>query len=236
MDNIFYSNDILNLNQEFVLDEQESKHCILVLRLKIGDIINVVDGVGGFYKTQIIDDNKKKCSVIVNEVVREYNKRDFYLHIAVAITKNSSRYEWFVEKATEIGVDEITPFYSKNSERNKINVERLEKVALSAMKQSKKAYLPKINEPVKLDTLIKNRTEESKFIAHCSDIKKTALKDSIIKANSVVILIGPEGDFHNNEINSAIKNNFISVDLSKSILRTETAAMVACNIINVLNS
>ena len=220
---------------EIILDETESKHAIRVLRLQKGNRVQVVDGKGGFYETQITDANPKKCRLSIVNSILEFGKRNFNLHIAIAPTKNIDRFEWFLEKATEIGIDEITPLLTSHSERKTVNPERLEKILVSAMKQSLKAYLPKLNELTSFKELIINNKSENKFIAWCDEIQKTHLKNLATKRNNTLILIGPEGDFSSDEVKLAIENGFKVVSLGESRLRTETAGIVACHIVNLAN-
>ncbi len=220
---------------EVTLDETESKHAIRVLRLQNGNQVEIIDGAGGFYKAQITDANPKKCRLKIVESQKEFGKKDYHLHIAIAPTKNNDRYEWFLEKATEIGIDEITPLLTSHSERKTINPERLEKILVSAMKQSLKAYLPKLNDITNFRQLVTNNKTENRFIAYCDDIQKTHLKDLVTKAKDTLILIGPEGDFSPEEVQLAIENGFTVVSLGSSRLRTETAGIVACHIVNLAN-
>jgi len=238
--NIFYTPHITG--ETHTLNEEESKHCIRVLRLKIGDNIVLVDGKGGLYHTEIVNAHPKKCEVKVLDIEKEYGRRNFHLHIAVAPTKNIERLEWFLEKATEFGVDEITPLICEHSERKVVNEERLNKILISAMKQSLKAYLPKLNSPVSFKEFIQISPSLrggqgvclQKFIAHLSDNSKK-LK-SVYKTNkNATILIGPEGDFSQQEIDFATKNCFVKVNLGTSRLRTETAAVAACHTFNLMN-
>lgn len=230
---LFYTPDINN--SLYTLNEEESKHCIKVLRLQKGDAIYLVDGKGGFYTTRIVDDHPKRCIVEVTDSRQEYGKRNYGLHIAVAPTKNIERFEWFLEKSTEIGIDEITPIICQRSERKEIKTDRLNKIIESAMKQSMKAYHPKLNEPVSLQKFIANRKEGNKLIAHCETGNKAPIGTAINKQHSdVLILIGPEGDFTKDEIEMAEKANYIPVTLGESRLRTETAALAACFEINYL--
>ncbi|MGD9930404.1 MAG: 16S rRNA (uracil(1498)-N(3))-methyltransferase [Mangrovibacterium sp.] len=230
---LFYTPDITE--PEYFLDETESKHAIRVLRMTNGDLIQLVDGAGNFYDAQITGANPKKCRIEVIKKASSFGKRSHYLHIAVAPTKNIDRFEWFLEKATEIGIDEITPVLCDHSERKVIKDDRLEKVIISAMKQSLKAYLPKLNPLTPLAGLLSAGIEGKKFIAHCYEQDKRELKHEVTGSSSNLILIGPEGDFSENEITLAIKNDFIPVSLGKSRLRTETAAIVACHTANLLN-
>ena len=229
---LFFSQQIKN--DICFLDEIESKHCIKVLRLSEGSEINIIDGIGNIYIGIIKNPNPKACSLRIKSK-KHIEKIKPYIHIAIAPTKNNDRFEWFLEKATEIGIDEITPLLCDHSERKLIKKERLEKVILSAAKQSIKAYLPKLNELIPLKTFIQSADTQQKFIAHCEETKKDFLKDKYESENNVIILIGPEGDFSNSEIEAAIENNFIPISLGDSRLRTETAGIVACHTINLLN-
>ncbi len=231
--NLFYTPDIQE--NKYTLNPIESKHCIKVLRFNKGDLLTLVDGKGGWYETQIIDPNPKRCQVEVLNKKENWGKRPFYTHIAMAPTKNNDRFEWFVEKATEIGIDEITPILCKHSERKIIKRERIEKIAISAMKQSLKAYLPKINELTKIEDLIKSTTIQNRFIAYCEDIPKEHLQN-IAKPNTEnLVLIGPEGDFAPEEVDLALKNQFNAVSLGNSRLRTETAGLAACHMLSLKN-
>ena len=217
-------------------DAAESKHMVKVLRMKKGDRVHVVDGTGGFYEAEITDDNPKKCVLSVLNSKHEFGKRDFRLHIAIAPTKNNDRFEWFLEKATELGIDEITPVMCEHSERKVIKPGRLEKILVSAMKQSVKAYLPILNPLVSLSEMIESGGANLKFIAHCDKGNKEHLKNVVMPKENVVVLIGPEGDFSAAEIAEAVKNNFTPVTLGASRLRTETAGVAACHIVNLINT
>lgn len=232
--NIFYTPDISG--KEYTLNEIESKHCIRVLRMRQGDKLTLVDGRGGWYKAEITDPNPKRCSVTIKAETQGFHKRDFYLHMAIAPTKNNDRFEWFLEKATEIGVDEITPLICEHSERKKIKPERLEKVVVSAMKQSLKAYLPVLNNLTNFEALLNSGFEGSKFIAHCEeDLPREHLFSLIEPKQKVLILIGPEGDFSPSEIELARQKGFRQITLGESRLRTETAGVVATQIANLVN-
>ncbi len=219
----------------YTLDETESKHAIRVLRMSQGDAIQLIDGIGNFYEGRISDANPKKCCIEILKKAEEFGKRNHYLHMAVAPTKNIDRFEWFLEKATEIGIDEITPILCDHSERKVIKEERLEKVIVSAMKQSLKAYLPKLNPLTPLKEFLQTPFDGKKFIAHCYEQDKRDLKNEIPGSHSNLILIGPEGDFSEEEIELAMQNGFLPVSLGASRLRTETAAVVACHTANLLN-
>ncbi|HEX8515692.1 MAG TPA: 16S rRNA (uracil(1498)-N(3))-methyltransferase [Bacteroidia bacterium] len=234
---LFYTPDISG--GSYTLPEEESKHAIRVLRLKTGDAIQLIDGKGGFYTAEITDDHQKHCTVKITDTKKEFEKRRQHLHIAIAPTKNNDRTEWFVEKATEIGIDEISLIDCKNSERSVVKTERLQKVAVSAMKQSLKAYLPKINEITDFKKFISSVKDFSgdKFIAHCQSgfTAGSHLRSLYTPGNNVLVLIGPEGDFTADEVKLASENGFKEISLGTSRLRTETAALYACTTINILN-
>ena len=229
--NLFFSNQIEN--GIAILGEEESAHCIRVLRMKAGDDLFFTDGEGNFYSGTIEEPDSKKCLVRIKETKVAFGKRNHSLHIAIAPTKNIDRFEWFLEKATEIGIDEITPVICQRSERRELKTERLKKVLLSAMKQSLKAYLPKLNEALPLEKFFTSPSVSQKFI--CAMSAGDHLKNNLQKESGSLILIGPEGDFSEAEILSAKKNNFTSVSLGTSRLRTETAGVVACSIVSLLS-
>ena len=230
---IFYTPELSG--NSYSLDESESKHCIRVLRLEHGDEIILVDGRGGFFTAQIVDPNPKRCTVKVIKSESNFGLRSFQVHIAIAPTKNIERIEWFLEKATEIGINQITPLLCRFSERKDIKNDRLEKVMVSAMKQSLKAYLPQLNPLTRFNDFISQPFEGQKFIAHCDVQYRDLLKKMIIPHQNYLILIGPEGDFSAEEINMAIEAGFLPVSLGDSRLRTETAGVVACHTFNLLN-
>ncbi|MEO8087165.1 MAG: 16S rRNA (uracil(1498)-N(3))-methyltransferase [Bacteroidota bacterium] len=220
-------------NSTALLTEEESGHCIRVLRMKAGEEIFFTDGVGNFYRGNIADPDPKKCLVNILETQTEYGKRNYSLHIAIAPTKNIDRFEWFLEKATEIGVDEITPVFCQRSERKVVNTERLNKVLHAAMKQSLKAYLPKLNEPVSLEKFFVNYSSRNKFI--CLINAADHLKNKISAGTNSLLVIGPEGDFTEKEILLAQENMYVPVTLGTSRMRTETAGIVGCSIVSLLN-
>ncbi|GAB1414933.1 16S rRNA (uracil(1498)-N(3))-methyltransferase [Paludibacter sp.] len=228
--NIFYQPDIAS----GVLPEEESRHAVQVLRLQAGDEIVIVDGVGGYHQAKISLAHNKHCGFEIINSKRDYGKRNYKLHIAIAPTKNIERFEWFIEKAVEIGVDEITPILCRYSERKQIKTERLEKIIISAAKQSVKAFFPKLNPLTTYEELLKNVQAKSKFIAHCYPDEKVHLKDALQNTNDILILIGPEGDFSQPEVDLAIHNNFVPITLGDSRLRTETAGVVACACVGVV--
>lgn len=230
---VFYTPDI-QLDR-YTLNEEESKHCSRVLRLTLGDIVYLIDGKGGFYQATIIELNKKNVVLKVISKQTEYGKRNHYLHIAIAPTKNIDRLEWFLEKATEIGIDEITPIICDRSERKIVKEERLEKVITSAVKQSLTAYHPKLNTAVSFAHFIKTHTQPEKLIAHCMEGEKEYIHQLVVPHQSYVVLIGPEGDFTSTELASALQNNYKPISLGNTRLRTETAALAACFEINHMN-
>lgn len=229
---LFYTPDIQGILHSF--DETESKHMIRVLRLVRGDRIHLADGKGNLYEAILADPDPRKCRVEIVSRQNEYGKRNHYIHIAVAPTKNTDRLEWFAEKATEIGIDEITPVLCERSERKVLKTDRLERVMIAAMKQSGRAYLPRINALIPLDQLLTAPFPGRKFIAHCHDQDKSPLSRQLSDSRSNLVLIGPEGDFSEQELGKALREAFIPVALGKSTLRTETAALVACHTINLL--
>jgi len=226
---LFYNSAISENAENFFFDREESKHIIKVLRKKEGDHLFVTNGLGFLFTTEIILASDAKCQVkiISSEKSEPLN---YKLHLAVAPTKMNDRFEWFLEKATELGVTEITPIICDHSERKSIKTDRFDKIMLSAMKQSLQSYLPKLNEPIAFKDFMKlQKNEGLNLIAHCEETDKKSLK-SLLKPNQdVTILIGPEGDFSEKEINLALENNYIPVTLGNTRLRTETAAVVACH-------
>ncbi|MEO6884131.1 MAG: 16S rRNA (uracil(1498)-N(3))-methyltransferase [Bacteroidia bacterium] len=233
--NLFYTPDISS--DQYTLSEAESKHCIRILRMNIGDTMHLTDGKGSFYKAEITDASPKKCVVKIIEKKTEEKRADFKLHIAVAPTKNMDRFEWFLEKATEIGIDEITPIISKNSERTVLKTERCNTIITSAVKQSLTPWHPKLNEVENFSTFIKKTTSFSgqKLMAHCAEASKKYFFEACKTKENTLVLIGPEGDFTADEINTALQNGWQAVSLGKSRLRTETAALVACHTVNLKN-
>ena len=230
---IFYTPDILT--NSYQLSEEESKHCIRVLRLKINEEVNLVDGKGGLYLAKITDDHPKRTLLNILNHNKEYGKRNHYLHMAVAPTKNIERFEWFLEKATEMGIDEITPIICERSERKEIKIERSAKIITSAVKQSLKAYHPKLNEAVTFQNFMSYASADAKYIAHCEDFEKQGIETGFAPHQKYIILIGPEGDFSKSEIEASLQKGYNSITLGDSRLRTETAALAACFEINYLN-
>lgn len=229
---VFYTPDIRTKAE---LPEEEAQHCIRVLRLTTGDEITLTDGKGNFYRAEISAASNKRCLVNIIETVYQQPLWPCHLHIAMAPTKNMDRNEWFAEKATEIGFDELTFLNCRFSERKVIKTERIEKILVSAMKQSLKARLPQLNEMTDFDKFIARDFNGQKFIAHCYEGEKPLLRDALHKGQDALVLIGPEGDFSEEEVKKAIEKGFIPISLGKSRLRTETAALVACHTMNLMN-
>lgn len=215
------------------LPEEEAAHCIRVLRMKEGDRIRLTDGKGCFYDAVISAVSGKRCMVHIERKEQQEQLWNGYLHIAVAPTKLMDRNEWFVEKAVEIGVDEITFLKTDHSERDVIKMERIEKIAVSAMKQSQKATLPVLNGMTPLRSFIEQGFDGDKYIAHCEPGSKVLLQDALTPGHNSLVLIGPEGDFSPAEIEMALKAGFKPISLGPSRLRTETAALVAVHIMNL---
>ena len=233
--NLFYSKKLSKINHE--LSIRESNHCLSVLRKNINDNIYITDGEGIIYKTKIKDIKQNQIIICDDLIVSSKEKKKTNIHIAIAPTKNRIRFEWFLEKATEIGIDTISPIFCNNSERKKINQERCEKIIISAMKQSFNSFLPKLNQPISFDNFLKKQKSET-YIAHCFNNKnKVDLTSILMKKNklkNITIMIGPEGDFSEKEILKSEKNGIQGLNLSTNRLRTETAGIVACTIIKTI--
>lgn len=232
---VFYTPDLQD-QANYTLNEEESKHCSRVLRLSVGDAVCLIDGRGGLYEAEIQNESKKHVELRITKSTQAYQKRNHHLHIAIAPTKNIERVEWFLEKATEIGIDEITPIICERSERKVVKEDRLHKVITAAVKQSLQAYHPVLNPAVTYTELLRQQTSAIKLIAHCiDDGQRNYIKDLVQAHGNYLVLIGPEGDFSPQEINSALSNGFMPVTLGTTRLRTETAALAACFEINYLN-
>lgn len=231
---LFYNPNINSDSESFFFDKEESKHIIKVMRKKGGDILHVTNGLGYLFKTEIIVGSDTKCTVkIISFEKAEPSK--YHLHLAVAPTKMNDRYEWFLEKATEMGISEITPIICDHSERKFVKTDRFDKIIQSAMKQSLHYYLPKLNEPISFKDFLKTKRNGFNLIAHCEETDKKSLKNILKPNEDVTMLIGPEGDFSEKEIQLALENNYIPVSLGNTRLRTETAAIVACHSVVFVN-
>lgn len=229
---LFFRDNISGSTIEF--DKDQSRHCIKVLRLHKGSIIHITDGKGNLAEAVITDDSSQHCLAEIRHRENKESDRDFNLCLAIAPTKNHDRFEWFVEKATEIGVSEIVPLICEHSERKTVKHERLHNIAIAALKQSHHVFLPQISEPVMFGDFIKSQNSEQKFICTL-ELSKGHLKDMYKPYSDVIVLVGPEGDFTLDELKSSEQNGFTAVSLGTSRLRTETAGIVACSIINFVN-
>lgn len=229
---VFYTPDIQNRAE---LPAEEASHAVRVLRLQAGDEVTLTDGKGNFYRAEISVASNKRCLVNILETQPQEPLWQGHLHIAMAPTKNMDRTEWFAEKATEIGFDELTFLNCRFSERKVIKTERIQKILVSAIKQSLKARLPRLNEMTDFNKFVRQPFNGQKFIAHCYEGEKPLLKDILKQGEDVLVLIGPEGDFSEEEVKTAVAQGFQPVSLGRSRLRTETAALVACHILNLQN-
>ena len=231
---LFYNPNISENDTSFNFDKEESRHIAKVLRKKSGDELNITNGKGWLFKGELTIANIKNCSVnIITKSLQE--KRQYNLHLAVAPTKMNDRYEWFLEKATEIGVETITPLICDHSERKVVKTDRFEKIIQSAMKQSLQYYMPQLNAAITCSEFISSKHSEQRFIAHCEETDKKSLKSQLKKGEDYLILIGPEGDFSVKEIEMALQHGFIPVTLGETRLRTETAAVAACHSVAFIN-
>lgn len=231
---LFYNPSITEDTEGFVFDKEESKHIVKVMRKKQGDILFVTNGLGFLFKTEIIVAMDTKCSVKIVSFEKS-QPLPYHLHLAVAPTKMNDRYEWFLEKATEMGISEITPIICDHSERKFVKTDRFDKIIQSAMKQSLQYYLPKLNDPISFKEFMKTQQDGQLLIAHCEETEKKSLKDVLKPHADTSILIGPEGDFSDKEIKMALENHYIPVSLGNTRLRTETAAVVACHSVVFVN-
>lgn len=232
---LFFNSEINSSTKQFTFDKIESRHIVRVLRKKEGDIVFITNGLGELFTSEVIIPNDKKCVVSIISSEEKIKPWNYYLHIAIAPTKLNDRFEWFLEKATEIGIDEITPIICEHSERKVLKMERMDKIIHSAAKQSLKFHFPKLNEPKKFSEFIKQDFEGQLFIAHCEETAKKSLKIEIQPTKKTTILIGPEGDFSSKEIKQCLEHKFIPVSLGDSRLRTETAGIVAAHSVAFVN-
>lgn len=233
MSQLFFTQKIENGFADF--EEEEGRHLSTVLRKKSGDLLQLTDGKGFYYEAELADAGKRQVLARIISKTAAPLLRPARLHIGIAPTKQMERLEWFLEKATEIGVEEITPLFCQRSERDSLRLDRLEKVLVSAMKQSLRSWLPKLNAPTKFQDFAKKTSEAQKRLAWCSDEPLPHLKFTIDPLMDTVIVIGPEGDFSPEEIRIALENGFQGVSLGKARLRTETAGLFAVTIFNLSN-
>ena len=228
----FYINQIDKEATSFILNEETSKHVVQVLRMKVGDQLQLTDGVGNLITASIVDDHKKKC--IVNRLHSQYFSPSAHKKIiAISLIKNASRFEWFLEKATEIGTTEIFPLICARTEKQHFRFERMQGILISAMLQSKQCWLPKLHEPILLNKLCKDVVATNKYIAHCEEDQLKATPAFMKSSDVSIILIGPEGDFTTEEINLSKENQYLPITLGETRLRTETAGVVAATLLNI---
>lgn len=231
--NVFYAP---SADQGFaVLNDEESRHCVKVLRMRPGEEVFLADGKGGWFRGELTEADPRACLVQIRETWSDYRKRPVRLHIAVAPTKQSDRLEWFLEKATECGIDEVTPVICEKSERTVLKPQRLEKILLTAMKQSLRAYLPRLNPVRRLADFLGSDFQGEKFVAHCREGEKQGLLHACTPGKDAVVLIGPEGDFTAGELGQALARGYHPVSMGPHRLRTETAALTACIAFNLKN-
>ena len=229
----FYKNDIEDTSKLLILDEETSKHVVQVLRMKPGEMLQVTNGVGQLLTGEIVRDHKKHCEVKIldSKFIARTTKN---ISIAISLLKNSSRFEWFLEKATEMGIREIIPMICERTERQHFRYDRMKNICISAMLQSQQVWIPELPEPIMFASLFDNISYKQRFIAHCADQEKKSLSSILDNAlDSTLILIGPEGDFTNGEIITANQNHFRSVSLGSTRLRTETAAVAAAAVLTL---
>lgn len=231
---IFYAPDLKD--EIHYLDENESRHCIRVLRMSKGTPVRLVDGKGNLYEGYISNPDQKRCGISVTGIIHDFEKRGYRLHVAISPLKNQERFEWFIEKSVEAGVDDITPLFCRNTEKQGIKAERINNIIISAMKQSVKAMKPEFHRPVTFNEFTGNEIKGVGMIAHCSSItEKRSISSVCRKGDDAVILIGPEGDFSDDEIEMAVSRGFIPVHLGRSRFRTESAGVAACLAVYFIN-
>ena len=229
----FYKEDLIATDTSIVLDEAASKHIVLVLRMQNGEQLQLTNGKGDLITAEITDNNRKKCTV---RNVEKFNIQHSTFNITIAISpvKNNTRFEWFLEKATEIGVTEIIPLVCERTEKQHFRHDRMNAILISAMLQSQQCWLPVLHQPTKFNQLIQSSAQQQKFIAHCIDDAKRNLTDLNNESlSSKIILIGPEGDFTADEVELALQNHFTAVSLGDTRLRTETAGIVAATLLQI---
>jgi 16S rRNA (uracil1498-N3)-methyltransferase len=230
---VFFAPDITG--NEYILDRNESKHIVRVLRMVSGDRVKLIDGKGSLFEGVIENADQMECSIRITGVVRNFETRNYRLHIAISPLKNAERFEWFVEKSVEIGIDQITPLICRNTEKQSVKTERIGNIIISAMKQSLKSSLTVLNQPVPFDEFIRSANEGNRLIAHCNDTLSRKKMQDVYTGGDALILIGPEGDFTGSEINNAISSGFTGIHLGTSRLRTETAGIAACHSVYFIN-
>lgn len=223
-------------DQTVYLDEDEAAHCTRVLRLTAGDEISIIDGFGKMYNAELVLCTKNAVSARITEILDDVYLRNYRNHVAIAPTKNIDRFEWFVEKAVEFGVDEITPLLCDHSERKVLKLDRIQKIIISAVKQSGNVIMPILNDLTPFSRAISEIQADSKLIAHCEPQHKTFFTENVKKSQSVVTFIGPEGDFSDREIEMALQSGYQPVSLGGTRLRTETAGVSVCAFLSCINN
>lgn len=232
---LFFYDGILNAGNEVQLQEDTAKHVVQVLRMQQGDAIDLTDGKGRHAHAVISYTNKKACKVMLHDV-HMHKRNRVQLHLAVAFTKNSSRNEWILEKVTELGITSIIPLQTTRSEREKFRYDRWQNILASAMMQSKQYFLPELKELTPIDRLVSEfQTAEQKIVAHCIDTERQPISEAMRKDKETLLLIGPEGDFTEEEVKNLTSKGFIGISMGRNRLRTETAAVTACAFFNMLN-
>ena len=234
---IFYAPEARNaaVGQQIYLDEDESAHCCKVLRLRPGEMISIIDGCGHFYEAELTLCDRKNCAAIISAIDTDVYIRKYRNHVAIAPTKNIDRFEWFVEKAVEFGIDEITPLLCAHSERKVLKIDRIIKIAVSAVKQSGNVIMPVVHELTPYDDFVKSCAAPCKMIAHCEPQEKKFFAENVAAAQDSCTLIGPEGDFSDEEIALALGNGFRPTSLGNTRLRTETAGVAVCAFLAMIN-
>jgi len=232
---LFYNNQITKNDKHFTFDKNESRHIVKVLRKKIGDQLFITNGKGELFTAELVIADDKNCTVQIISIDKKPKAWNYYLHVAIAPTKNIDRFEWFLEKATEIGIDEVTPLLCDHSERKVIKMDRLNRIIESAMKQSLKFNFPKLNPLTLFSDFIAQKHDGNLYIAHCEKTDKHLLKSVLEPKQNATLLIGPEGDFSDTEITSAIQNGALPISLGESRLRTETAGLTAVQTVSFIN-
>lgn len=231
---IFYAPDLNPTDTRYTLSDEESHHCIKVLRMGLGQQMHLIDGRGTLYTARIASAHPSRCQIDIEQTQTNYGKRNTHIHIAIAPTKNIERLEWCIEKCTEIGVDAFTPLLCERSERRQLKPERLQKIIVSAVKQSVKAYMPELNPLTPFEQFVaQQNAADGLYIAHCNSTDLPPLQSLCAAQSHITVLIGPEGDFSPNEVAIAEQHRFKSISLGQSRLRTETAGIVACHIANL---
>jgi len=231
---LFYTNSILTPHSQCVLETDEAFHAIKVLRMSQGDVLDITDGMGNRARARILALSKRDCIAEI-ETLETVKARIYRLHIAIAPTKNIDRFEWFLEKATELGIEEITPLLCEHSERRTVKEDRCRKILLSAMKQSEQSWLPVLHPLTSFDKLVQKTDYQGRYLAWCGTGQESHLAVVYPPGKDALLLVGPEGDFSEREVALALAQQFVPVNLGPNRLRTETAGLAACSMLNTIN-